>query len=114
MKNGTWQIGTSSIRAEDQLATGFRFVNWVHDALDPEVRAVPTPAATNAVYRQLEAGLFSAIGSEGQCGDSSQSCWRNSQALCGLAWQIIHLFEAMIVTMNAAHVPMWRTAERLT
>ena len=48
VKNGTWQIGTSSIRAEDQLATGFRFVNWVHDASDPEVRAVPTPAATNA------------------------------------------------------------------
>ena len=57
VKNGTWQIGTSSIRAEDQLATGFRFVNWVHDASDPEVRAVPTPAATNAVYRQLEQWL---------------------------------------------------------
>ena len=28
-ENGTWQIGTSSIRAEAQLATGFRFVNWV-------------------------------------------------------------------------------------
>ena len=57
VKNGTWQIGTSSIRAEDQLATGFRFVNWVHDASDPEIRAVPTPAATNAVYRQLEQWL---------------------------------------------------------
>ena len=57
VKNGTWQIGTSSIRAEDQLATGFRFVNWVHDASDPEVRAVPTPAATNAVYRQIEQWL---------------------------------------------------------
>ena len=57
VKNDTWQIGTSSIRAEDQLATGFRFVNWVHDALDPEVMAVPTPAATNAVYRQIEKWL---------------------------------------------------------
>ena len=57
VKNGAWQIGTSSIRAEDQLATGFRYVNWVHDAVDPEVRAVPTPAATNAVYRQLEKWL---------------------------------------------------------
>ena len=57
VKNGAWQIGASSIRAEDQLATGFRFVNWVHDASDPEVRAVPTPAATNAVYRQLEQWL---------------------------------------------------------
>ena len=57
VKNGAWQIGTSSIRAEDQLATGFRFVNWVHDASDPEVRAVPTPAATNAVYRQIEQWL---------------------------------------------------------
>ena len=100
VKNGTWQTGTSSIRAEDQLATGFRFVNWAHDASDRKVRAVRTPAATNAVHRQLEqwlpmtdqetdnvlalttqtysaqapAGLFSAIGSEGQCGDSSQSC----------------------------------------
>ena len=32
-------------------------VNWVHDASDPEVRAVPTPAATNAVYRQIEQWL---------------------------------------------------------
>ena len=57
VKNGTWQIGTSSIRAEAQLATGFRFVNWVHDASDPDVRAVPTPDATNAVYRQIEQWL---------------------------------------------------------
>ena len=27
VKNGTWQIGTSSIRTEDQPASGFRFVN---------------------------------------------------------------------------------------
>ena len=54
VKNGNWQIGTGSIRAEDQLATGFRFVNWVHDVSDPEIRAVPPPAATNTVYRQIE------------------------------------------------------------
>ena len=57
VKNGNWQIGTGSIRAEDQLATGFRFVNWVHDVSDPEIRAVPPPAATNTVYRQIEQWL---------------------------------------------------------
>ena len=31
VKNGNWQIGTGSIRAEDQLASGFRCVNWVHE-----------------------------------------------------------------------------------
>ena len=57
VKNHSWQIGTGSIRAEDQLATGFRFVNWVHDVSCPETRAVPPPAATNAVYRQIELWL---------------------------------------------------------
>ena len=47
VQNRSWQIGTGSIRAEDQLATGFRFVNWVHDVSCPETRAVPPPAATN-------------------------------------------------------------------
>ena len=28
VKNCSWQMGTVSIREEDQLATGFRFVNW--------------------------------------------------------------------------------------
>ena len=57
VKNCNWQIGTGSIRAEDQLATGFRFVNWVHDVSCPETRAVPPPAATNTVYRQIEQWL---------------------------------------------------------
>ena len=54
VQNRSWQIGTGSIRAEDQLATGFRFVNWVHDV---STRAVPPPAATNAAYRQIEQWL---------------------------------------------------------
>ena len=57
VKNGNWQIGTGSIRAESQLASGFRFVNWVHDVSDPEIRAVPPPEATNTVYRQIEQWL---------------------------------------------------------
>ena len=57
VKNSNWHIGTGSIRTEDQLATGFRFVNWVHDVPDPEIRAVPTPEATNTVYRQIEQWL---------------------------------------------------------
>ena len=40
VKNGSWQIGTVSIREEGQLATGFRFVNWVHDDPRPVARNV--------------------------------------------------------------------------
>ena len=57
VKNCSWQIGTVSIRAEDRLATGFRFVNWVHDVPCPEARAAPPPAATNAAYQQIEQWL---------------------------------------------------------
>ena len=57
VQNHSWQIGTGSIRAEERLATGFRFVNWVHDVSNPETRAVPPPDATNAAYRQIERWL---------------------------------------------------------
>ena len=56
-KKDNWQIGTGSIRAEGRLASGFRFVNWVHEASNPETRAVPTPEATSTVYRQIEQWL---------------------------------------------------------
>ena len=54
VKNGSWQIGTVSIREEDQLAAGFRFVNWVHGVPCPKAREAPPPAATNAAHRQIE------------------------------------------------------------
>ena len=111
-KNCSWQIGTVSIREEDRLATGFRFVNWVHDVPCPEARAAPPPAATNAAYQQIEQwlpmnekgsdnvlvlttrtasaqhlqGVLPAVGPASQCRDSGQSCWCNSQALYSLAW----------------------------
>ena len=55
VKNSNWQIGTGSIRAEARLATGFRFVNWVHDGSCSETRAAPPPVAViSTVYRQIE------------------------------------------------------------
>ena len=57
VKNGSWQIGTVSIREEGQIATGFRFVNWVHDDTREEARVAPPPEATTAAYRQIEKWL---------------------------------------------------------
>ena len=57
VKNGSWQIGTVSIREEGQLATGFRFVNCVHDDPREEARAAPRPEAITAAYRQIEQWL---------------------------------------------------------
>ena len=57
VKNRNWQIGTGSIRAEACLATGFRFVNWVHDGSCSETRAAPPPVAASTVYRQIEQWL---------------------------------------------------------
>ena len=55
VKNGTWQIGTSStVQKIRQLQD---FVLSTGYTSDPEVWAVPTPAATNAVYRQIEQWL---------------------------------------------------------
>ena len=57
VKNSNWQIGTGSIRAEACLATGFRFVNWVHDGSCSETRAAPPSVALSTVYRQIEQWL---------------------------------------------------------
>ena len=57
VKNRSWHIGTGSIRAEACLATGFRFVNWVHDGSCSETRAAPPPVAASTVYRQIEQWL---------------------------------------------------------
>ena len=39
------------------MATGFRFVNWVHDGSCSETRAAPPPVAVSTVYRQIEQWL---------------------------------------------------------
>ena len=54
VKNGEWSVGTVSIRAEERLATGFRFVHSVHDGASADIRAAPPPAATSAAYQQIE------------------------------------------------------------
>ena len=53
-KNGQWHIGTASIREKGAMATGLRFVNWVHHDHRDETRAEPPPEATVAAYRQIE------------------------------------------------------------
>ena len=104
VKNGSWQIGTVSIREEGQIATGFRFVNWVHDDPREEARAAPRPEATTAAYRQIEtmaldgqrgerqhprpyhsivqrtafAGFFPAVEPASQRRNCGQSCWCHS------------------------------------
>ena len=57
VKNSSWHIGTASIRANECLATGFRFVHWVHEGASAEIRAAPPPAATSAAYQQIEQWL---------------------------------------------------------
>ena len=57
VKNGSWHIGTVSIRDKGAMATGLRFVHWVHHDQREEARAVPPPEATSAVYRQIEQWL---------------------------------------------------------
>ena len=57
-KKDNWQIGTGSIHAEGRLVSGFRFVNWVHEASNLETRAVPTLEATSTVYGQIEQWLL--------------------------------------------------------
>ena len=57
VKKDNWQMGAGSICAEGRLASGFRFVNWVHEASNPETREVPTPEATSTVHPQIEQWL---------------------------------------------------------
>ena len=89
VKNGTWQTGTSSIRAEDQLATGFRFVNWVHDASDPEVRAEQWLPMTDRETDNVLALTTRTPSAQHLAFFSSRVGGpMRSQALCSLAWQI--------------------------
>ena len=82
VKNGSWQIGTVSIREEGQIATGFRFVNWVHDDPREEARVAPPPRGATPYYsivqRTAFAGFFPAVGPASQCRNCGQSCWCHS------------------------------------
>ena len=42
-KNGRWQIGTGSIRLNEQKPTGLRFVQWIHQDPREATRADPPP-----------------------------------------------------------------------
>ena len=48
---------TGSIREKGAMATGLRFVQWVHHDTREEARVEPPPEATAAVYRQIESWL---------------------------------------------------------
>ena len=56
-KNGRWQIGTGSIRLNEQKPTGLRFVQWIHQDPREATRADPPPESTRAVYLQIESWL---------------------------------------------------------
>ena len=53
-KNGRSQIGTGSIRLNEQKPTGLRFVQWIHQDPREATRADPPPESTRAVYLQIE------------------------------------------------------------
>ena len=53
-KNGRWQIGTGSIRQNEQKPTGLRFVQWTHHDPREATRADPPPESTRAVYLPIE------------------------------------------------------------
>ena len=56
-KQDDWQIGTTSIRANHQVATGLRFVNWHHSSQNDEAVANPPANQTILTYNHLESLL---------------------------------------------------------
>ena len=61
----TWQIGTASIREDQQVATGLRFVHWCHASENVDAQKDPKNNPTVLVYQHLEDELHRAgAGSE--------------------------------------------------
>ena len=56
----TWQIGTTSIREDQWIATGLRFVHWCHASPNVQARQNPNNDPTVRVYQQLEDQLAKA------------------------------------------------------
>ena len=102
----TWQIGTTSIREDQRITTGLRFVHWCHASPNLQARQNPNNDPTVRVYQHLEdqlakAGsdtedilaltpsgrgheptqLFLHCRQEGECRDCSQGGRRHGQAL---------------------------------
>ena len=55
-QNGSWHIGTVSIREKGAMATGLRFVNWAHHDPREETRAVPPPELLQLPVDKLSSG----------------------------------------------------------
>ena len=56
----TWQIGTTSIREDQWIATGLRFVHWCHASPNVQARQNPNNDPTVRVYQHLEDQLAKA------------------------------------------------------
>ena len=56
----TWQIGTTSIREDQRIATGLRFVHWCHTSPKLQARQNPNNDPTVRVYQHLEDQLAKA------------------------------------------------------
>ena len=56
----TWQIGTTSIRADHLIASGLRFVHWCHASPNVHARHNPRNDPTVRVYQHLEDQLTKA------------------------------------------------------
>ena len=56
----TWQIGTTSIREDQKIATGLRFVHWCHTSPKLQARQNPNNDPTVRVYQHLEDQLAKA------------------------------------------------------
>ena len=62
----TWQIGASSIREDQLIASGLRFVHWCHASDNADARKDPQNSPTVRVYQRLEDELTRAgAGNEG-------------------------------------------------
>ena len=56
----TWQIGATSIREDQRIATGLRFVHWCHASPNVQARQNPNNDPTVRVYQHLEDQLANA------------------------------------------------------
>ena len=56
-RQNNWQIGTTSIRANHQVATGLRFVTWCHSSLNEDAVTNPPANQTILAYNHLESQL---------------------------------------------------------
>ena len=96
----TWQIGTTSIREDQLIASGLRFVQWCHASQNADARKDPKNSPTVRVYQHLDNELTRAeAGNDCIFNRSSRAAIHPHyrQSVADLGYGFLEVFSPLVV-----------------